>query len=109
VKRQEPAFVAELFNHGDPALNNTTPLLMAIRLGKDEIAEMLLQGGAEVNKPGAWGLTPLMYAAVYGRVGVAKLILERGGEDLELKVRVILTSSSPRPHLKVILLTSSFT
>jgi hypothetical protein len=27
--------VAELFNTGDPALNGTTPLLLALRLGED--------------------------------------------------------------------------
>ena len=87
VKQQPPALVAELFNHGDPALNGTTPLLLSIRLGKTEISEVLLKGGAELSKPGAWGLTPLMYAAVYRRVRVAAAILELGGKDVELQAR----------------------
>ena len=42
AKRNSPELVHELFNTGDPALNGTTPLLLALRLGEDAIATLLL-------------------------------------------------------------------
>ena len=42
VSHNSPELVQELFNMGDPALNGTTPLLLALRLGKDDIATLLL-------------------------------------------------------------------
>ena len=42
AKRNSPELVRELFNTGDPALNGTTPLLLALRLGEDAIATLLL-------------------------------------------------------------------
>ena len=42
VSRNPPELVRELFNTGDPALNGTTPLLLAVRLGEDSIINLLL-------------------------------------------------------------------
>ena len=42
VAHNSPELVEELFNMGDPALNGTTPLLLALRLGKDDISRLLL-------------------------------------------------------------------
>ena len=61
--QNDPASV----HRGDAALNGTTPLLLALRLGYDEIVQVLLENGADVNLAGAWGLTPLMYGAIFGR------------------------------------------
>ena len=61
----------------DPALNGTTPLLLAMRLGHDGVAEALLEAGADAGRAGAWGLTPLMYGAVFGRESVVASILLR--------------------------------
>lgn len=76
----EPAAV----DRGDPALSGTTPLLLALRLGRDEAAEVLLDGGADLNLAGAWGLTPLMYAAVFGRKQAVASMLRRGGASVEV-------------------------
>ena len=42
ISCNSPALVQELFNMGDPGLNETTPLLLALRLGKDDISTLLL-------------------------------------------------------------------
>ena len=78
--QSDPASV----DRGDPALNGTTPLLLALRLGHDKIAEALLDNGADVNLAGAWGLTPLMYGAVFGRERVVASMLERSGASINL-------------------------
>ena len=67
----------------DPALNGTTPLLLAMRLGHDGVAEALLEAGADAGRAGAWGLTPLMYGAVFGRESVVASILRRN-PDVDL-------------------------
>ena len=71
-------------NSGDPALSGTTPLLLALRLGRDDVAEVLLERGADVNLPGAWGLTPLMYGAVFGRETAVSTMLSRGGAAVDV-------------------------
>ena len=93
VKAGDPAAVATYLeteldsgavNIGDPALAGTTPLLLALRLGRDTVAEVLLERGADANLPGAWGLTPLMYGAVFGREAVVAAMLDRGGAAVDV-------------------------
>jgi len=66
-------------NAGDPARNGTTPLLLASRTGQAQMVRLLLeQGGAQIDRPGAWGFTPLMYGAIFGHGGVVKALLAAG-------------------------------
>ena len=57
-----------------------TPLHYAAFFGFAEIAELLLQAGAEVNavSRNAMGVEPLHSAAAAGQRGIVKLLLERG-------------------------------
>lgn len=71
-------------DRADPALNGTTPLLLALRLGRTPMVEVLLEHGADVNLAGAWGLTPLMYGAVFGREEAVSMILKRGGPSINI-------------------------
>ena len=54
----------EMVNIKDKEMN--TPLHLASQTGKGEIAEFLLEKGADVNSVGKNGWTPL-HAAVFGR------------------------------------------
>ena len=55
-------------------LQDETPLMMASINANVEVAKLLLELNAEVNKPG-WG--PLHYAATKGSLEIMKLLLER--------------------------------
>ena len=82
------AFLAsdsDAVDRGDPELGGATALLLALRLGRDEIARLLMQSGASVNKPGPWGLTPAMCKStasllcVFFRAEIKKKVLYRRG------------------------------
>mmetsp|Transcript_27292 Transcript_27292/g.84808 ORF Transcript_27292/g.84808 Transcript_27292/m.84808 type:complete len:181 (+) Transcript_27292:2-544(+) len=60
--------------------HGTTPLLVAIRNGHEEVAEALVRSGADVNRPGAWGHTPLMYATIWGRPRLVGFLLACGAD-----------------------------
>jgi ankyrin repeat protein len=55
-----------------------TPLQMASRDGSKEIAELLLEHGADVNAPPAreFSATALQFAAIKGLLGIAYLLLQ---------------------------------
>ncbi len=53
--------------------NDETPLMIASIKGYSEIAKLLIEKGADVNKPG-W--TPLHYAASKGNLEMIRLLLE---------------------------------
>lgn len=55
-------------------LNDETALMLASINGNVEIIKLLIQKGAEVNKPG-W--TPLHYAATKGDLGTLKLLISQ--------------------------------
>ena len=55
-----------------------TPLLCVAFWGHDEIAEMLLNNGANVNATAEKDVSPLHEAVRLGNVGVARLLLENG-------------------------------
>ena len=57
----------------------STPLLDAAWLGKFEIAEFLIQHGADVNARHAEaGSTPLVYSVLTGRAHLVRLLLRSG-------------------------------
>ena len=51
-----------------------TPLHVAAKFGKFDVARLLLEGGAEVNQALTNGVTPLWVAAALGQLDVANLI-----------------------------------
>jgi len=57
-----------------------TPLHIAAANGKDDMAEMLLDHGADVNAKDNGGATPLLYAAMYGQKEVAQVLLDHGAD-----------------------------
>ncbi|MBI3880937.1 MAG: ankyrin repeat domain-containing protein [Verrucomicrobia bacterium] len=65
---------------------HVTPLMIAVRFGYGEIAELLIERGADVNAKDRGsaieegGLRPLHYACDAGRVAMARLLLKNGAD-----------------------------
>ena len=55
-----------------------TLLTMAAEEGHEEVVLLLLDNGADINKPNNIGSTPLNQAATYRRIDVVQLLLLRG-------------------------------
>lgn len=55
-----------------------TPLNWALLTGNTEIVDLLLEGGADVNRPNSDGNTPLHGAAFVGRDDLVAKLLEKG-------------------------------
>lgn len=53
-----------------------TPLMYASYIGHDNIANLLLEAGVNVNAATAKGLTPLMLAASCGNESIAYFLLQ---------------------------------
>ena len=58
-------------------IQHQTPLEVASKDGKLEIARTLIKYGADVNSRNRSGLTPLHTAAGYGHLGVVQLLLDK--------------------------------
>ncbi len=56
-----------------PNPNNETPLMLAALKKQEALVQLLIQRGADVNRPG-WA--PLHYAATTGHVAIIRLLLE---------------------------------
>jgi len=59
-------------------MRGITPLSWATLLGQDQMAELLIQHGANVNSKNRDGATPLHVAAFLGQDEVAKLLVQKG-------------------------------
>jgi len=59
-----------------------SPLMMAAWKGHVEVARLLMDRGAEVDKKSQGGSTPLKAAAQMGHVEVARLLLDRGANHM---------------------------
>ena len=57
-----------------------TPLHLAAEFGREDLAELLIAGGANVEAWNGRQETPLHTSATYGRPAVAKLLLARGAD-----------------------------
>lgn len=56
---------------------NSTPLHLAVKNNRYEIARLLLENGAEINPRNKHGMTPLHLAAMSGNTEVARMLLSR--------------------------------
>jgi ankyrin repeat protein len=61
-----------------------TPLHWAAEHDRREVAEMLLDAGADLEATTSWGATALDWAATMGSVKVADLFLARGAKGMDL-------------------------
>ncbi|KAJ8674387.1 hypothetical protein QAD02_005649 [Eretmocerus hayati] len=61
----------------DPSIRPCYPLHMAVRAGKDEVIECLIEKGAHVDVFDDWGHTPLHIAAALD-LKLTKLLIDRG-------------------------------
>ncbi|HEV8394046.1 MAG TPA: ankyrin repeat domain-containing protein [Vicinamibacterales bacterium] len=61
-----------------PAPGGMTPLLFAARDGLLDAAKILVEAGADVNKPDPNGITPLLMAITNGQLPVAQFLVDRG-------------------------------
>jgi ankyrin repeat protein len=61
-----------------------TPLHWAAEKNHYEIAEMLLDAGADLEATTSWGATPFDWAATMGSVRVADLLLARGAKGMNV-------------------------
>ena len=57
-----------------------TPLHLAARFGREDLAPVLLAAGADVNSRDERGDRPLHLAAEYGNAGVVRVLLQRGAD-----------------------------
>jgi ankyrin repeat protein len=62
----------------DPTPGAKTPLLYAAREGHEEVAKLLLDSGANIEKDDADGVTPLLMAILNGHVSLAQTLIARG-------------------------------
>jgi ankyrin repeat protein len=64
----------------DAARGGMTPLLFAARDGLPEIAELLVNAGADVEIPEANGVRPLLMSLLNGHIDVAQVLVQSGAE-----------------------------
>jgi ankyrin repeat protein len=86
IKKDEPNLnlVSDLINLGtintQDDNNGNAPLYRAARLGKIEIAQMLIAAKADLNVQDEKGWTPLHWAAKFGRVEIARMLIYAGAD-----------------------------
>jgi len=57
-----------------------SPLLEAARRCHEEIAQALIDAGADVDAPDPYGVTPLMFSLISGSVQTSRQLIEKGAE-----------------------------
>jgi ankyrin repeat protein len=62
----------------------STPLITAAAIGRIEAAEILIEGGADINYKNADGSTALHTATAFGNTEIAKILIDVG-TDLNIK------------------------
>ena len=56
------------------------PLNKAIKKGYENIAKLLIDKGADINRKNALGFTPLIYSVWFGRTGIVDYLLQKGAD-----------------------------
>ncbi|MEI0548706.1 ankyrin repeat domain-containing protein [Brachyspira intermedia] len=60
-------------------MDGITPLMLSIIYKQDEIAKLLIEKGADLNKKEKEsGATPLILSIIYGQYEIAELLIEKG-------------------------------
>ncbi|ORX62071.1 ankyrin [Hesseltinella vesiculosa] len=54
--------------------------MIAVSSGRDQVVQILLENGANVNAQNESGQTPLLYAASKNRLDIAKVLLNHGAD-----------------------------
>jgi ankyrin repeat protein len=82
-----------------------TPLLQCIEFGRDSIAALLLELGADPNNGGERDWPPLTAAAYYSRAKITALLLEKGAklEDMLPFAETLRRRDSGKETLEVLL------
>lgn len=78
VLRERPGLVRAADQHAKTALH------WAAELDRVEVAELLIQAGADLEARTAWGASPFDWAATMGSARVAELLLAKGATGLNL-------------------------
>ncbi|XP_014673036.1 PREDICTED: putative ankyrin repeat protein RF_0381 [Priapulus caudatus] len=55
-----------------------TPLMMAVKEGKEAVVQMLLSHGADANAANSYGVTSLHHAVVSGQLDIMRMLLKAG-------------------------------
>ncbi|CAF3330091.1 unnamed protein product [Rotaria socialis] len=64
--------------------SNQTALMLAVKHGKADLVELLLNNGAAVNLQDSEGSTALIYAVEHGSLNIVKLLLARPECDVDI-------------------------
>ena len=75
--------------------NGWTPLMSAAKNGQLDVAQFLVQQGAEVDRANSNGWLPFMIAAQEGHLEVAKFLLQQGTEAAVDQAVKLLMEKSP--------------
>ena len=76
LARVQKLLTPENINCRDSAGRNSTPLHLAAGYNNLEVAEFLLENGADVNAQDKGGLIPLHNASSYGHLDIAALLIK---------------------------------
>lgn len=76
----------------DYFFSSTTPLFRAIDLRESEIAEYLINAGANIEKPNQYGYAPLLLAVKFNLTSITKLLINLG---VNIEVRERYSGTTP--------------
>ena len=79
-----------------------TPLIIAARLGHQDVVQLLLDYGADPNQHKNSVSTALSYAATYGYIEIVKLLLDRGADPNIPKGYTSLWAASSNGYIDVV-------
>jgi len=85
IRKHDKEAIESALNDGaeiNQELNGETPLLLAISLGREEIVDLLLSNGADIEQGTAYvnWRTPLMFSLRNSNDKVVKLLIRRGAD-----------------------------